>query len=524
MFDSRASNGYVPNSSRGFRRVTGGFPGQPQRKYDPYSSMYNPGWRDHLNLSYGNPQNHPSFPQCHPTFQQYQSHPLDNSQPKLLIQEMKQFQQKTRASVQRLDNQMGHMATTINRLEAQSSWKLPSQMVVNPKENVSVIVLRSGKEVEAPARAATALSNQEKEKDITLDGDEVPKRKFPPLSDYKPVPLFPNALAGSRQDEQFKDFYETFHRCEANIPLFNALKQVPHYAKFLKELCNTRIEKAILDLGASINVMPYSIYAFLKLGPLNKTGVVIQLADRSNAYPKGVVEDVLVQVNDLVFPTDFYVLDIDNGDQTTPILLGRPFLKTSKTKIDVYSGTLTMEFDGKIVKLNIYDAMKYPTDDTPICSLDAIDSLAQEIFELNEKDGLEVSISKHLEKEEPMLNADLQETVAAPIQELKPLPSDLKYVFLEDGETLPVIISSSLSAPQEEQLVQVLKEHKTTIGWMIEDIKGISPSTCMHHILFEEQAKPSCQPQRRLNPLMMDGRGKHRKLQPQELEDPVYCD
>ena len=98
---------------------------------------------------------------------------------------------------------------------------------------------------------------------------------------------------------------------------------------------NAQLEKAMLDLGASINVMPYSIYVSLKLGPLNKFGVVVQLADRSIAYTKGVVEDVLVQV----FPVDFYVLDMENGDQTTLILLGRPFLKTSKTKIDVHSGT-----------------------------------------------------------------------------------------------------------------------------------------------------------------------------------------
>jgi len=122
---------------------------------------------------------------------------------------------------------------------------------------------------------------------------------------------------------------------------------------------NTIFENAMTDLGASINVMPYSIYASLKLGALNKTSVVIQLADRSIAYPKGVVEDVLVQFNDLVFLADFYVLDMENGDQTTPILLGRPFLKTSKTKVDVHSGTLMMEFDGKIVKFNIYDAMKF---------------------------------------------------------------------------------------------------------------------------------------------------------------------
>ena len=62
----------------------------------------------------------------------------------------------------------------------------------------------------------------------------------------------------------------------------------------------------MLDLGASINVMPYSIYASLKLGPLKQTEVIIQLADRSNAYLKGVVEDALVKVNELIFPTDLY--------------------------------------------------------------------------------------------------------------------------------------------------------------------------------------------------------------------------
>ena len=67
-----------------------------------------------------------------------------------------------------------------------------------------------------------------------------------------------------------------------------------------------------------------------------------------------------------------------------------------------------------------------------------------------------------------------------------------------------MIISSKLSVLQEEELVQVLKEHKTAIGWTIADIKGISPSTCMHRILLEEGAKPSRQPQRRLNPPMMD--------------------
>jgi TolA-binding protein len=107
-----------------------------------------------------------------------------------------QFQQETWASIQSLDNQMGQMATVISQLEAQSSRKLPSQTIVNRRENASAIVLRSTKEVEIPVKEAHASSKQEKEKNVIADrnvpnDDDVPKHKFPPLSDYKPVPHFP---------------------------------------------------------------------------------------------------------------------------------------------------------------------------------------------------------------------------------------------------------------------------------------------------------------------------------------------
>ena len=88
--------------------------------------------------------------------------------------------------------------------------------------------------------------------------------------------------------------------------------------------------------------------------------------------------------------------------------------------------------------------------------------------------------------------------------ELKQLPSHLKYVFLGDHSTLPVIISSKLSPHQEERLLGVLRQYKQAIGWSVADIKGISPALCMHRILLEEGAKPTRQPQRRLNPPMME--------------------
>jgi len=98
----------------------------------------------------------------------------------------------------------------------------------------------------------------------------------------------------------------------------------------LLSIGNTRFEHAMSDLGASINVMPYSIYTSMNLGELKNDGVIIQLADRSNAYPKGVLEDVLVQVNHLIFLVDFYVLEMEDSaySSSLPILLGRPFMKT----------------------------------------------------------------------------------------------------------------------------------------------------------------------------------------------------
>ncbi|KAM1705807.1 hypothetical protein ACFX2K_028038 [Malus domestica] len=144
---------------------------------------------------------------------------------------------------------------------------------------------------------------------------------------------FPSRFVQTKKEEAEKDILETLRKVQVNIPLLDAIKQVPRYAKFLKELCTTRkrmstkevvkvgenvsailqcklppkckdpgsftipcvigntpFKSAMLDLGASINVMPYSIYVSMNLGELKHDGVIIQLADRSNAYPKGVLE------------------------------------------------------------------------------------------------------------------------------------------------------------------------------------------------------------------------------------------
>ena len=104
----------------------------------------------------------------------------------------------------------------------------------------------------------------------------------------------------------------------------------------------------------------------------------------------------------------------------------------------------------------------------------------------------------------PQLIESIPSSVQPPKPDLKPLPFNLKYSFLGENETFPVIISSKLNAHQEGKLLQTLKNHKNALGWTIADIKGISPLICTHKIYLEENAKPSREMQRRLNPNMKE--------------------
>ncbi|KAL5559707.1 hypothetical protein UlMin_035918 [Ulmus minor] len=338
-----------------------------------------------------------------------------------------QFQNDTKSHLKSIESQFSQLAITVGRLEAQGSGKLPSQTVINPKENASAISLRSGKILDEAHKKPIKISE---EKDLSLEKDDAttPKEDNPPrkVNSNSSIPInvsslpFPSRFATMKKEEHEKEILETFRKVQVNIPLLDAIKQVPRYAKFLKELCTNkrklkgneivnfgenvsavlqrkippkckdpgsftipctigkvRFERDILDLGAFINVMPSSIFASLNLGPLKETGVIIHLADRSNTYPKGVLEDVLVQVNDMVFPVEFYVIDMceDANSKAAPLLLGRPFMKIARTKIDVHNGTLTMEFDGESISFNIFEAMRYPSDIHSCFTIDVVDTL-----------------------------------------------------------------------------------------------------------------------------------------------------
>ncbi|KAM2749725.1 hypothetical protein EV2_028599 [Malus domestica] len=430
-----------------------GYGNQNQPRNDPFSNTYNPGWRDHPNFrwrdapQYGQQSGfrqppgffpRPMEPQPPPQAQSSQTNPgtsMNDDKTYQLLTTMAQGMQNQAKEVNELKKQMGQMAEFFGQFR--ENGKLPSTTVVNPKggfESAKAITLRSGKEVR----------NKEDEK-IQLEEDEntyptarvpspmpQPSKTSHPSTSGKNVPNvvisntnlpnvpFPSRFLQSKNEEEEKDVLETFRKVHVNIPLLDAIKQIPKYAKCLKKLCtakkrvrekevvhvsenvsailqhklppkckdpgsftipcvigNTRFKSAMLDLGASINVMPYSIYASMNLGALKNDGVIIQLADRSNAYPKGVLEDVLVQVDHLIFPADFYVLEMDESDHapSLPILLGRPFMKTAQTKIDVAKGLVTMGFSGDMISFKISESIETPNVVHSCCAIDKIEKI-----------------------------------------------------------------------------------------------------------------------------------------------------
>jgi hypothetical protein len=91
-----------------------------------------------------------------------------------------------------------------------------------------------------------------------------------------------------------------------------------------------------------------------------------------------------------------------------------------------------------------------------------------------------------------------------PVFELKPLPDDLKYAYIDDKKIYPIIISSKLSGKEEERLLEILRKHRGAMGYTLDDLKGISPTICQHAINMEPDAKPVVEHQRRLIPKMKE--------------------
>ena len=247
---------------------------------------------------------------------------------------------------------------------------------------------------------------------------------------YSIPPPFPQALRGKKKASQQAGILEVLRQVKVNIPLLDIIKQVPAYANFLKDLCTIKkglgiekkaflteqvsaiiqsrnpvkykdpgsptisvniggnsIDKALLDLGASVNLLPYSVYKQLGLGELKPTNITLSLGDRSVKIPKGIVEDVLVKIDKFYYPVDFVVLDtkpIANEPNHVPIILGRPFLATTNAIINCRNGVMQLTFGNMTLELNIFhltNKHQLPEDENQMTN--EVGSVDQHVEELS---------------------------------------------------------------------------------------------------------------------------------------------
>ena len=292
-------------------------------------------------------------------------------------------------------------------------------------------------------------------------------------------------------------------------------------------------KKALCESSAGINLMPLSVVQRLNLGELTLTTITLQMADRSMAQPEGILEDVLVKVGKFIFPVNFVIMQMKEDTQV-PLLLGRPFLAIGAALINVQKGELTLRVGNEAVHFNINRSLEHPDVHAESCKVVGNNSLLNvelnydcilqhsinEIemdFQYLESLDCEVLPSNLFNKETvSSINENSQDEVCSQKQQtreqetsaegltLKELPSHLKYEFLEPEKRKPVIISATLTEAEEQKLLEILRKYKEAIAWSIEDLKGISPSICMHKILLNDNAKTSIEHQRRLNPVMKE--------------------
>ncbi|XP_050221519.1 uncharacterized protein LOC126671757 [Mercurialis annua] len=552
---------------------------------DPYSNTYNLGWRNHPNFGWrnqegqgnaqGSNQAGPSFqggnrppqqqgnyhhnqghgnnsgarPQHPPSFQPQRNMDEGNMLAKLMegLREMKRLQKNQAATNQMLKTQISQLA--IN-LQGRPQGGLPFSTENNPREHVKAhVVEEDGPQIVVDIASSSQELPRECE-EVVIEVEE-PYVRLPP-----PPPFVPP------------------------VPLADALREMPQYAKFLKDIITNKRRNmssinCLCDLGASINLMPLTLFRTLCGDQTVKsTSMVLQLADHSLKRPFGIVEDVLVKVDKFIFPVDFVILDYA-VDKECSMILGRPFMNTGRALIDVHGGKLTLRIDEETVEFDMKKVMRGTIEEEECMRIDLVDELVKEQLEANlevSNWGLELKVQEMGEhkllhescnpqkfgftiraKEEEVTeckaetctiratplspNARIVQVIfqsddpedechdeedptpetliknggvtppssqVPPQVEMKLLPMHLRYAFVGENETLPIIISDKLSKEQERRVVQVVKEHVLAMGWQISDIRGISPQIVMHKIHLEDESKKSTQRQRRLNPNMKE--------------------
>nr|GEV66558.1 hypothetical protein [Tanacetum cinerariifolium] len=438
-----------------------------------------------------------------------------------------------------LNNDMKSILGSFFQNQGLTSGTLLSNIVPNPKGEMKVVTTRSGLAYEGPP----IPTNSPLEKVVEQDTEETMDKEHSNYQGSTAQKLHEKAT------NQMEKFFQIFHDFHFDISFVDALLLMPEFALTIKsfltnkdklfelvkvplnENCSAMLLKklpkklgdpdkflipcdfpridvchALADLGASINLMPLSIWKKLSLPELTPTRMTLELADRSITHPKGVSEDVFVKVRKFHFSTDFVVVDF-KADPRVPLILRRSFLRTDRALIDVYGEEIPSGNPTLVSNPSFFEKIESDSCKEPIVksSSPTLTPFGESDFFLEEiEDFLNESILAGIENYlygpegdilylEKLLNEDLfqlplmdlkqtEETKAKssieepPELELKELPSHLEYAFLEESNKLP----------------------------KISDIKDIDPRFCTHKILMEDDYKPTVQSQRRVNPKIHD--------------------
>nr|GEX27788.1 hypothetical protein [Tanacetum cinerariifolium] len=302
---------------------------------------------------------------------------------------------------------------------------------------------------------------------------------------------------------------------------------------------------ALADLGASINLMPLTVWNKLALPDLSPTCMTLELADHSISRPVGVAEDVYVKVGKLTLRVGKEAITF-NLDQTSRYSAN--YSDMTAKRIDVVdmaceeysqevlsfsdviaSSNLTPNYD-PIISTTSSTSTPFKNSDFLLEEVDAFLALEEDLTSpkvdesyldsegdillleafLNDDPSLPPpnqgnylpEVRKELKICEAKSNKSL---IDEPLEvELKDLPPHLEYAFLEGGDKLPFSIAKDLSMEENTALITVLKSHKRAIAWKLSDIKVIDPEFCTHKILKKEDFEPAVQHQRRVNPKIHD--------------------
>nr|GEY55290.1 hypothetical protein [Tanacetum cinerariifolium] len=273
-----------------------------------------------------------------------------------------------------------------------------------------------------------------------------------------------------------KDTWETFKQVKISLPLIDAIKQIPAYAKFLKDLCtqkrklketlpkkidltehvsavlssslhpkfkdpeaplisvlvgNITIKKALLNLDASINILPASLVDKYDLGTLCKTDTIISLADRSTKIPKVILKDVIVKVDDFYYPIDFFVMDTESPykDVQPNIILGRPFLATIDASINCRTGAMDIAFGNRKLRLNVFNSLNSPILND-YYHIDTIDEFGDS-YEAPKEDAATVSASDGSTKKKGRIVVVTTEDMQKRKNDVKVIVSQLEFMGIE---------------------------------------------------------------------------------------------